>query len=183
MSATKNEGDLPGVDQESMRSQAVRERSIDSTTTSSSSSSHDEAGANHEPAFADLDRFSTRQSMGPEVPMEPEDSVVEIPDEVYDRLPARRKLIIVFLLSFCSFLAPVSSTSVLAASPEVAAEFGTTGTVINLSNAMYLLFMGLSPMVWGPVSQVYGRRWVSGFSGAVPGNTMAVAFGLTPFSR
>ncbi|KAK6074814.1 hypothetical protein SCUP234_04122 [Seiridium cupressi] len=59
------------------------------------------------------------------------------------------------------FLTPISSTSVLAASPEVAEEYGTTGTIINLSNALYMLAMGLSPMMWGPLSQVYGRRWVT----------------------
>lgn len=65
------------------------------------------------------------------------------------------------LLSFCSFLAPISSTTVLAAVPEVANTYNSTGTIINLSNALYMLFMGLSPLVWGPLSQVYGRRWIS----------------------
>lgn len=69
--------------------------------------------------------------------------------------------IIVFLLSFCAFLSPVSSTSVLAATPEVAAEYGTTGSIVNLVNALYLLLMGFAPIVWGPLSQVYGRRAVS----------------------
>jgi MFS family permease len=66
----------------------------------------------------------------------------------------------VALLSFCSFLSPVSSTSVLAATPEVAHEFGTDGTVVNVVNAVYMLVMGVSPVVWGPMSQVYGRRRV-----------------------
>jgi MFS family permease len=86
---------------------------------------------------------------------------VEIPDEIYDRLPHSRKLIIVALLSFCSFLAPISSTTILSAVPEVAATYSSTGTIINLSNALYMLTMGLSPMFFSPLSQVYGRRWVS----------------------
>lgn len=95
------------------------------------------------------------------MPVEPISSVVEIPDEVYDRLPAHRKLIIVFLLSFCSFLAPISSTTVLAATPEIAEEYSTTGAIVNIVNALYMLFMGLSPMFWGPLSQVYGRRLIT----------------------
>jgi len=87
-------------------------------------------------------------------------SHVEIPDEFYNRIPPGRKIIITTLLSFCSFLSPISSTTVLAAVPEVAAEYDTTGTIINLTNALYLLFMGISPCFWGPMSQVYGRRWV-----------------------
>ena len=92
--------------------------------------------------------------------LQPYTSYIEVPDEVYDRLSPSRKLVIVALLSFCSFLAPISSTTILSAVPEVAATYDSTGTIINLSNALYMLFMGVSPMVWGPLSQVYGRRWV-----------------------
>lgn len=108
-----------------------------------------------------LGRSPMQHSTGPGIPVATRDSTKEIPDEVYDRLPSHRKLAIVALLSFCSFLAPISSTSVLAATPDVASEFHTTGSIINLSNAFYLLFMGLSPLLWGPLSQVYGRRPVS----------------------
>lgn len=90
-------------------------------------------------------------------------SYVEIPDEVYDVLSSRRKTIIVALLSFCGFLAPISSTTILSAVPEVASEYNSTGAIINLSNALYLVFMGLSPCFWGPLSQVYGRRIVRYF--------------------
>lgn len=62
--------------------------------------------------------------------------------------------IILILMSFSAFLSPISSTSVLAATPEVAEEYQTTGSIINLVNALYLLFMGLSPIFWGPLSQV-----------------------------
>lgn len=83
----------------------------------------------------------------------------EAGDEIYERFPHHRKVIIVSIVSFCSFLAPISSTTVLAAVPEVAAYYNTTGTIINVSNAIFQLFMGLSPMFWGPIGQVYGRRW------------------------
>ena len=63
----------------------------------------------------------------------------EAGDEVYDRFTARKKISIVALMSFASFLAPVSSTTVLAATPEVAATYNTTGTIINLSNAVYMV--------------------------------------------
>jgi hypothetical protein len=95
-----------------------------------------------------------------DTPIQHYNSYVEIPDEIYDRLAPSRKLVIVALLSFCSFLAPISSTTILAAVPEVAATYSSTGTIINLSNALYLVFMGLSPCFWGPLTQVYGRRIV-----------------------
>lgn len=99
-------------------------------------------------------------SLGPDTPAQPWSSFVEIPDEFYDRVPPRRKLAIVALLSYCSFLAPISSTTVLTAISNIADEYDTTGTIIGVSNALYMLFMGISPLVWGPMSEVCGRRWI-----------------------
>jgi hypothetical protein len=76
----------------------------------------------------------------------------------YERFSENRKIVIVAILSYCSFLAPVSSTSILSAVPEVAAEYNSTGSVINISNAIYMISMGLAASVWGPFSQVWGRR-------------------------
>ena len=85
---------------------------------------------------------------------------VEADEAQYTRFSSHRKVIITATLSLASFLAPVSSTSILSAIPEVAREFHSTGSIVNLSNALYMRFMGFSPCVWGPLSQVYGRRWV-----------------------
>lgn len=84
-------------------------------------------------------------------------------DEVYNKFTEKRKMIITLVLSFCGFLAPVSSTTVLSAVPEVAATFQCDGAIINLSNALYMLFMGLSPCFYGPIGNMYGRRWVRNY--------------------
>lgn len=89
------------------------------------------------------------------------DEFVEVDAEQYLRFSPMRKIVIVFVLSFCSFLAPISSTSILSGIPEVAATYNTTGSIINASNALYLAFMGVSAPFWGPFSQVWGRRPVS----------------------
>jgi len=94
-------------------------------------------------------------------------SHVEVNAAQYERFTEHRKIIITAVLSLCGFLAPISSTTILSAIPEVAATYNTTGTIINLSNALYLLFMGFSPCVWGPLSQVYGRRWICIISAAL----------------
>ncbi|KAK5737027.1 hypothetical protein LTR17_006988 [Elasticomyces elasticus] len=83
----------------------------------------------------------------------------ELGDEIYDRLSPHRKIAVVCVLSCCSFLAPISSTSILAAAPEVVATFNTTGAIFNVSNALYMVFMGLSPLFWGPIGQTFGRKW------------------------
>ncbi len=108
----------------------------------------------------ELSNTQTHVSLMHDAPIQHYPSYIEVPDEIYDRLSPSRKLVIVALLSFCSFLAPISSTTILAAVPEVAATYHSTGTIINLSNALYMIFMGVSPCFWGPLSQVYGRRWV-----------------------
>ena len=88
-------------------------------------------------------------------------------DVIYNKFSDHRKLIIVAVVSFCSFLAPISSTTVLSAVPEVAATFHTDGSIINVSNALYMLFMGLSPCFYGPYGNIYGRKWVSVTSAAL----------------
>lgn len=112
-------------------------------------------------SLTSLSQIPTRVSEGHDATVEQLTSTIEVPDEAYDRLPPHRKNVIVAVLSFLSFLAPISSTTVLSATPEVAAEYNTTGSIINVSSALYMLFMGISPLFWGPISQVYGRRIVS----------------------
>ena len=94
-------------------------------------------------------------------------------DEIYNRLSERRKYVLVAVMSFCSFLAPMSSTTVLSAVPEVAATFSTDGSIINVSNALYMLFMGISPCFYGPYGNIYGRKWVS-----VASATLFTAFSI-----
>ncbi|KAL1993628.1 hypothetical protein VTN49DRAFT_2297 [Thermomyces lanuginosus] len=97
----------------------------------------------------------------------------------YLRFSPARKIVIVAILSFCSFLAPVSSTSILAAVPEVAKTFNTTGSVVNASNAVYMLFMGLAATFWGPLSQVWGRKPIC-VSSATMFFAFSVATALSP---
>lgn len=92
---------------------------------------------------------------------------VEVDAAQYERFSPRRKLAITAILSLCGFLSPISSTTILAAVPEVAATYNTSGSIINLSNALYMIFMGLSPCLWGPISTIYGRRWPSIISAAL----------------
>ncbi|KAJ4163239.1 hypothetical protein LMH87_004980 [Akanthomyces muscarius] len=72
-----------------------------------------------------------------------------------------QKILIVAGLSFCAFLSPISSTAVLAAIPEIATEFNTTGSIVDLSNAVYIACMAFSVAIWGPLSEVFGRRPVA----------------------
>lgn len=91
-------------------------------------------------------------------PVPGRDEFYEAGDEIYNKYTHPHKVAIVTILSFCAFLGPISSTSILAASPEVVATYNTTGTVFGISNALYLIFMGLSPLLYGPLGTTYGRK-------------------------
>lgn len=103
----------------------------------------------------------------------------ETGDEIYDRFPRHRKTIIMVILCSCSFLAPFSSTAVLAATPEVADTYNTTGTIINVSNALYQLFMGISPLFWGPLGHTFGRRWTQ-FAAGLLYTVFSIGTALSP---
>lgn len=80
---------------------------------------------------------------------------------VYSRFSNLNKVLITILLALCGFVGTMSTTGVLAAVPEIVDTFNTTTTTVNISNALYLLFMGLSSCIWGPASEIFGRKKVS----------------------
>ncbi|KAI8270167.1 Dityrosine transporter 1 [Colletotrichum sp. SAR11_239] len=81
-------------------------------------------------------------------------------ETVYAKFTPKRKILITAIVSFGGLGVNLAALLVLSALPEVAAAFNTTGTIINYSNALFLLIMGIGVLFWGPISQVYGRKWV-----------------------
>jgi len=73
-------------------------------------------------------------------------------------LPRWHKCIILFVVSWMTFVVTFSSTSLLPATPEIATEFGTTPELLNVTNAGVLLAMGFSSLIWGPACKILGRR-------------------------
>ncbi|KAL5354401.1 hypothetical protein ACLOAV_000490 [Pseudogymnoascus australis] len=69
-----------------------------------------------------------------------------------------RKHTILFIVSWMTLAATFSSTSLFPAVPEIALDFSTTTEVINISNAGVILAMGSSSLIWGPISEIIGRR-------------------------
>ncbi|OHW99373.1 MFS general substrate transporter [Colletotrichum incanum] len=96
-------------------------------------------------------------SVNTETPLEGEEQG-RVQFSVYSRFKPLQKRIITAIAAFCGFLAQMSTTSVLAAVPEIVATYRTTATVISVSNAVYLAFMGLSAFIWGPWADIFGRR-------------------------
>ncbi|KAK6462642.1 A Q resistance [Scheffersomyces coipomensis] len=79
-------------------------------------------------------------------------------DERFNRFSHRTKVICVIIASMSGFLSPLSSLAFLPAVPEIADRFNTTGEIINVSSAVYCVFMSISPTIFSPCSDIYGRR-------------------------
>ena len=81
------------------------------------------------------------------------------PEEAESGLPKWRRMIILFVVSWNCHVIVWTSTSVLVASPEISEEFThATPTIINITNAAVLLAMGISSMIWVPLSDRFSRR-------------------------
>jgi len=66
-------------------------------------------------------------------------------------------MVIEDLLTPCS---PLPANIYFPAIPTLAAAFGQSIDAMNQTVTVYLIFQGLSPMLWGPVSDRHGRRLV-----------------------
>lgn len=76
----------------------------------------------------------------------------------YSRFSDKTKVICLICSAMSGFLSPLTSLTILPAIPEIALRFNTTEEVINVSNAVYCIFMSLSPCLFSPCSDIYGRR-------------------------
>ncbi|GME66550.1 unnamed protein product [[Candida] boidinii] len=71
----------------------------------------------------------------------------------------QRELVLMIITIACSnFLSPVSNVGFLPAVQEVADTFGVSIQTINISNAMYTGIMALSPCIFAPLSDIFGRK-------------------------
>ncbi|KAJ9138399.1 Major facilitator superfamily domain, general substrate transporter [Pleurostoma richardsiae] len=76
-----------------------------------------------------------------------------------------RKYVILFVGSWMTLSATFSSTSLLAATPEISHDLSTTVTIINVTNAFVLIAMGGSCLIWLPLNNIFGRR--RAYNGAI----------------
>lgn len=78
-------------------------------------------------------------------------------DEKYLRFTEKRKKYIVILASAACFMTPMAGLAFLPAVSTIAESFTTSSSMINISNAVYNVFMAFSSF-WSPFSDIYGRR-------------------------
>ncbi|KAH8694295.1 major facilitator superfamily domain-containing protein [Talaromyces proteolyticus] len=73
-------------------------------------------------------------------------------------LPAWRKNLILFSVSWMTLVITYSSTALLPALPEISNELSTTQESIAITNAGVFLAMGFSSFIWIPVGHLIGRQ-------------------------
>lgn len=70
----------------------------------------------------------------------------------------KRKLYISAILILDSFAATFASSIFSNAAPAVGEEFGVGSTVTTLGTSLFVLGYAFGPIVWAPMSELYGRR-------------------------
>ncbi|KAI4596927.1 hypothetical protein KJ359_004837 [Pestalotiopsis sp. 9143b] len=80
-------------------------------------------------------------------------STTEEPYSIYTR---RQKWFIVGIVAVAGFHSPLPANIYFPAIPVMAKAFGTSEEVINQTVTAYLVMQGISPMLWGPLSDRAG---------------------------
>ncbi|WRT70535.1 uncharacterized protein IL334_007533 [Kwoniella shivajii] len=80
------------------------------------------------------------------------------PRDIYDRYTKSQRNRILFIVSYSAIIAPMSSSIFLPSIPQMAEELNTTPEVINYTVAVFILVIGIAPVLWSPYAGFYGRR-------------------------
>jgi DHA1 family multidrug resistance protein-like MFS transporter len=91
-----------------------------------------------------------------------EDVVVHFdgPDDPYKALnwPNKKKIITTALYGLTTMTATWASSTYSPGTREVAGEFGVGTQVATLGTSLFLFGFGIGPLLWAPLSEVYGRK-------------------------
>ncbi|KAJ7689586.1 MFS general substrate transporter [Mycena rosella] len=79
-------------------------------------------------------------------------------EEPYSIFTSGEKWFIVSLIAFGGLFSPLSANIYFPAIPTLAVAFDKSIELINLTVTLNMVFQGISPMFWGTLSDVYGRR-------------------------
>ncbi|CAG7927797.1 unnamed protein product [Penicillium olsonii] len=92
----------------------------------------------------------------PPASVEGEQSVTaEPPFSIFDN---RQKWLIIIIVSTAATFSGFASNIYFPALPTIAKDLNVSLELVNLTVTSYLIFQGLAPSLWGPISDVKGRR-------------------------
>ncbi|KAJ6000007.1 hypothetical protein N7481_000416 [Penicillium waksmanii] len=80
------------------------------------------------------------------------------PEPPYSIFDKRQKWLVVALVSTAATFSGFASNIYFPALPTIADDLNVSLELVNLTVTSYLIFQGIAPSLWGPVSDVRGRR-------------------------
>ncbi|CAK5272586.1 unnamed protein product [Mycena citricolor] len=102
-------------------------------------------------------------------------------EEPYSAFTVNEKWAIVLLIATGAFFSPLSANIYFPVIPTIAKAFHKSIELINLTVTLNMVFQGLTPMIWGSLSDTYGRRHIF-ISCLVILSLSCVGLALTPTS-
>ncbi|KAG8896996.1 hypothetical protein FRB99_008526 [Tulasnella sp. 403] len=85
----------------------------------------------------------------------PKSSPEDVPFSVFTQ---GEKWALVVVASAAGFFSPMSANIYFPAIPLLAEDFHVSVSLMNLTVTVYLIFQGVSPMLWAPIADMKGRR-------------------------
>ncbi|KAL1743184.1 major facilitator superfamily domain-containing protein [Schizophyllum fasciatum] len=79
-------------------------------------------------------------------------------EEKPSRYTRKETWFIVFVVAIAGLFSPLPANIYFPAIPTLTGVFHKSTSDLNLTVTVYLVLQGISPMIWGPVSDFYGRR-------------------------
>ncbi|KAI2815370.1 hypothetical protein CBS63078_6143 [Aspergillus niger] len=86
------------------------------------------------------------------------DAVTERPAPPYTIFDRSQKRLLAVLVSAAATFSTLASNIYFPAIPSISRSLNVSTELVNLSITSYLIFQGLAPSLWGPISDVKGRR-------------------------
>ncbi|KAJ9155020.1 MFS general substrate transporter [Pleurostoma richardsiae] len=96
------------------------------------------------PPIADAPDATTQQA-----------STADEPHSIFDK---RQRALIVLIVSLAATFSGFASNIYFPALPNIAHDLDVSIELVNLTVTSYLIFQGIAPSLWGPISDVKGRR-------------------------
>ncbi|ODM19950.1 hypothetical protein SI65_04936 [Aspergillus cristatus] len=99
--------------------------------------------------------MSANENEQPQSHAIPTSAPAEPPFSIFDK---RQKWLIVVIVSTAATFSGFASNIYFPALPTIANDLNVSLELVNLTVTSYLIFQGIAPSLWGPVSDVKGRR-------------------------
>ena len=81
-------------------------------------------------------------------------------NNIYEIRTTRRRLLILILLSLCGLVLPFSDSVYLPALVEIEHDLNASTILVDYTVSFYLITAGITGLIWGPLSDRFGRKMI-----------------------